>query len=193
SPSSTASATTGGSSTTIDNGYTGVFDGNTQPNSFAPIGSLFTGLSAGTIDTMTIDVGANCGSDNLEGALYDTNGNLLADSNSISCTGGEMDVTLNNAVTVPANGKLWAMVMSSGGNAQFNAKATGVNTSYLGTSQGSLSFPSTIILVADYTYSPHIILYLHSNLHVPQPPTGLTATTISTSQINLSSTAPANN
>src|SRR5438552_1056607 len=69
-------------STTIDNGYTGVFDGNTQPNSFAPIGSLFTGLAAGTIDTMTIDVGANCGSDNLEGALYDTNGNLLSASNS---------------------------------------------------------------------------------------------------------------
>jgi hypothetical protein len=131
-------------SSTIDNGYTGVFNTNTEPNPLTTYGSLFTGLTAGTIGTMTMDVGANCGGDTLKGALYDSSGKLLSASNSILCTVGKMNVTLNSPVTVPADGKLWATVMSSGGHAQFNAKNTGTNTSYLGTTQGSLNFPNTI-------------------------------------------------
>src|SRR5437899_3954696 len=50
----------------------------------------------------------------------------------------------------------------------------------------------TAIQTCAHPISPHVILYLHDKLP-PQPPTGLTATAVSPSQINLSWTAPANN
>src|SRR5205807_56475 len=175
------SATTGvGSSSSVDNGYTGVFSPWTEPNPTSPFGSLFTGLTVGaTIQTITIDVGAGCASSGtINGALYDSSGNLLSASNTVSCTVGKTDLSLNSAVTVPADGKLWATVMSSDGYAQFNSKSTGTNTSYLGGTQGGMTYPNTMDVTGNYLYSPHIILVLHGNLvtstTAPQSPTGLT-------------------
>src|SRR5438309_5780023 len=84
------------------------------------------------------------------------------------------------------------MVMSSGRNAQFDANIS--DSSYFHTDLHS--FPtrrSSDLVAANYLYSPHVILVLHNNLLVSQPPTILTVRVLSPLQVDLSWTAPTNN